>query len=672
MADEQRRCAAPGCGKALVRRGNEPPSVFAKRRCCDLVCGMKLRALARRREPAAKPCAVCGVEMRRVPGQSTADFRRNKTCSTTCRYTLMANTQRHDTAPKSCAACGAVIERRDGEKTHQFNKRQTCGDACGAVLSARKRERRVTLSCERCGESFVVHEGRSNEARFCSRSCAGAARCITRTCETCGKTYLASERKGKRFCSLLCSGIGQRTRVTRACERCDKPYQATPAAIAHGARFCSKACQLAKTEKTCEACGAAFSVKPSHAAGARFCSRKCRRVEKVTLTCNRCGKGFDVYPAQQAVKRFCSRACHYATREVFRTCVVCGTRYRRSVQGGKLYCCDDCRHVASRHQVEGSCEVCGVGFSVPYSERGRRFCSWTCRGIGRAPKPRPCEECGASFVPARGQGPRYCSTACGRRVGARKITKQVEFRCERCGESFTRAPSTAAATNPRFCSRTCKHEAMRGERIPLNCEGCGKTWMGWPSQRDRKYCSRKCAAPFIGNKRLALATKGCVACGVVFERRADESAGNFRKRMTCSAECHHERSARTRLGITPRRSPYPVDFSTDLKRRIKKRDGNRCRLCGVPDGHGRLCVHHIDYNKDHGADCNLITLCRSCHSKTNGNREYWKEQLTGMMASDEAARERCNDAALLEGDHNHQYQQCSNDEHNEPSAPSAA
>lgn len=34
-------------------------------------------------------------------------------------------------------------------------------------------------------------------------------------------------------------------------------------------------------------------------------------------------------------------------------------------------------------------------------------------------------------------------------------------------------------------------------------------------------------------------------------------------------------------------------------------------------------VHHIDYNKLNCNPNNLITLCKSCHMKTNFNREYW-------------------------------------------------
>ena len=42
---------------------------------------------------------------------------------------------------------------------------------------------------------------------------------------------------------------------------------------------------------------------------------------------------------------------------------------------------------------------------------------------------------------------------------------------------------------------------------------------------------------------------------------------------------------------------------------------------------GSLPIHHIDYNKQNSSINNLITLCNSCHAKTNANRKQWKEKL---------------------------------------------
>lgn len=54
---------------------------------------------------------------------------------------------------------------------------------------------------------------------------------------------------------------------------------------------------------------------------------------------------------------------------------------------------------------------------------------------------------------------------------------------------------------------------------------------------------------------------------------------------------------------------------------VINRDNNACSVCKST---GELSVHHIDYNKLNNSEGNLITLCKSCHAKTNWHRNIWK------------------------------------------------
>jgi len=69
-------------------------------------------------------------------------------------------------------------------------------------------------------------------------------------------------------------------------------------------------------------------------------------------------------------------------------------------------------------------------------------------------------------------------------------------------------------------------------------------------------------------------------------------------------------------------NPYPVDWTKTLKRSIRERDKYTCQICGKEPS---IYCHHIDYNKLNCNPENLITLCHSCHTKTNFNRNYWIE-----------------------------------------------
>jgi len=69
--------------------------------------------------------------------------------------------------------------------------------------------------------------------------------------------------------------------------------------------------------------------------------------------------------------------------------------------------------------------------------------------------------------------------------------------------------------------------------------------------------------------------------------------------------------------------PYSTDWTETLKRSIRERDNYTCQMlkCNTIDKSNP--VHHIDYDKKNCNPNNLITLCKKCHSKTNGKRDYW-------------------------------------------------
>ena len=75
---------------------------------------------------------------------------------------------------------------------------------------------------------------------------------------------------------------------------------------------------------------------------------------------------------------------------------------------------------------------------------------------------------------------------------------------------------------------------------------------------------------------------------------------------------------------------YPKAFK-DIRESIRARDKHECQICNSQKNTERLCVHHIDYNKKNICPNNLISLCRSCHVKTNTKREYWTWQLNIFM-----------------------------------------
>jgi 5-methylcytosine-specific restriction endonuclease McrA len=68
---------------------------------------------------------------------------------------------------------------------------------------------------------------------------------------------------------------------------------------------------------------------------------------------------------------------------------------------------------------------------------------------------------------------------------------------------------------------------------------------------------------------------------------------------------------------------YTTNWTETLKTSIRQRDGYACQFCGKHQENKSFSIHHIDYDKKNCNPNNLITLCKSCHTKTNFNRSKW-------------------------------------------------
>ena len=77
---------------------------------------------------------------------------------------------------------------------------------------------------------------------------------------------------------------------------------------------------------------------------------------------------------------------------------------------------------------------------------------------------------------------------------------------------------------------------------------------------------------------------------------------------------------------------YPQEFF-DIRKYILERDNYSCQDPNCLKKSIKLDCHHIDYDKKNNNLENIIILCHSCHSKTNGknNRQYFTEFYQNIM-----------------------------------------
>ena len=171
----------------------------------------------------------------------------------------------------------------------------------------------------------------------------------------------------------------------------------------------------------------------------------------------------------------------------------------------------------------------------------------------------------------------------------------VERYCKTCGAVFHVKQKVARRGHGLFCGRKCwgqwRSKTMVGDKAPH--------WQGGPPA----YTCQQCGKPFV--------------------------AEDHAKREYCSHACYS----------ASRRQPegnrvYSAEWAEPFRRGIRERDNYTCAMCGA---RGKT-VHHIDYNKRNTTPGNCITLCKTCHSKTNvSNRKHWTEMLAPVAKERESA-----------------------------------
>jgi rubredoxin len=125
----------------------------------------------------------------------------------------------------------------------------------------------------------------------------------------------------------------------------------------------------------------------------------------------------------------------------------------------------------------------------------------------------------------------------------------------------------------------------------------------------------------------------CKECNIIFKILPSNTKRN--RGIFCSTDCYYKWLSKNKILENHNNwqggksfEEYSVDWKDTLKKSIRIRDNYTCKLCGKIQSNldkKEFDVHHIDYNKKNCNPNNLITLCRSCHMKTNYKRSYYKK-----------------------------------------------
>lgn len=181
--------------------------------------------------------------------------------------------------------------------------------------------------------------------------------------------------------------------------------------------------------------------------------------------------------------------------------------------------------------------------------------------------------------------------------------KQVK--CFFCDIKFWRWPVEIKRSKKQFCSKTCYFKTPKSDEFK---KGVSQFWLG-----KKKSTGHRDMIVFKLNKWKK-------------ENRIEYI--NMIKKNLPSDTCG-EKNGRWLGGKSF--EPYSPKWTGRLKHEIRTRDKYTCQLCFIDSIGTLLAVHHINYDKQDCDSNNLITLCFSCHAKTNSNRKYWSDYFERIL-----------------------------------------
>ena len=87
---------------------------------------------------------------------------------------------------------------------------------------------------------------------------------------------------------------------------------------------------------------------------------------------------------------------------------------------------------------------------------------------------------------------------------------------------------------------------------------------------------------------------------------------------------------------------YCHKFNESFRESIREEFGRKCFICGKSeeDNGQKLSVHHTNFDRNcmcGNVECRFVSLCKSCHGKTNYNRFYWYSRILGKLLLESSA-----------------------------------
>lgn len=284
-------------------------------------------------------------------------------------------------------------------------------------------------------------------------------------------------------------------------------------------------------------------------------------------------------------------------------------------------------------KIQCVCLQCGTIFEKRPSEvkRGEgKYCSRECSSLHRTGIPMP-EEIRAKISASNKGKPKSEET-------------RAKLSAARMGK-FT------AEQNPHY-NKPVSEEA----KAKLRAAMAGRKLSEDHKEKIRERVPRGEASPHWDGGKI---NRKCRQCGTIFliKKSEIENGGG----IYCSPKCKGKWMSKNIVGENHPLwkggisfGKYCPKFNNLFKECVRKWFNYQCVECNTPQQNTKLLVHHVYYNKKScctetedgkyihtlpegeiveviGDPNKFVTLCRSCHSKTNYNRLFWAKYFEEMI-----------------------------------------
>lgn len=257
----------------------------------------------------------------------------------------------------------------------------------------------------------------------------------------------------------------------------------------------------------------------------------------------------------------------------------------------------------------------------------------------------------------------------------------VECVCTVCGRVFYAKASRVEKGNVKYCSRGCMfsdpdYQSHKSESMKEHFKDPAFLKRHSELRKGRKQTDveKEKRALALRGKKCSQATKDKIRRALVGHTFTDDARSKISNSLKGErnpnfgkphSPIHNSRISQSQIGKTIKvetriasvetriggfwygnvrydhRLQYCEKWGSNLKERVRAFFGYRCVECGVEQTTQKLHVHHVHYNKKMCCDDtprSLVTLCRSCHGKTNANREYWSSHFQKILDTEYGGR----------------------------------